>query len=52
MASSAADRSICLYHADSEQPTPYGYGLYGGADTRSLSEALRIAARREHEARS
>ncbi len=44
-----ADRSVCLYQADSAQPTPYGYGLYGGADTRRLSEALRIAQRAEAE---
>ncbi|MGL5362850.1 MAG: hypothetical protein ACRDBH_08220 [Bosea sp. (in: a-proteobacteria)] len=42
-----ADRSVCLYQATSAQPTRYGYGLYGGADTLTLAEALRIAQRRE-----
>lgn len=41
-----ADRAVCLYQASSSQPTPWGHGLYGGADTLTLAEALQIAQRR------
>lgn len=44
-----ADRSVCLYQAQSHQPTRWGYGLYGGADTRTLREALRLAREAEAE---
>ena len=46
-----ADRAVCLYQATSAQPTRYGYGLYGGVDTLTLAEALRIAQRREENLR-
>ena len=44
-----AARSVCLYQAQSHQPTRWGYGLYGGADTRTLREALRLAREAEAE---
>lgn len=39
--------SVVLYHARSQQPTRYGYGLYGGPDTRPLAEC--VAEAREAE---
>lgn len=39
--------SVCLYQAKSKQPTKYGYGLYGGADTRPFAECLAEAEANE-----
>ena len=46
-----ADSAVCLYQAKSRQPTPYGYGLYGHADTRPLRECLAEAAEAERRLR-
>lgn len=38
-----SDGSVCLFQARSHQPTPYGYGLYGGRHMGTLAEAVREA---------
>lgn len=44
-----ATNSVCLYQAQSRQPTRWGYGLFGESDTRTLREALRMARAAEAE---
>jgi len=40
-----ADRGGCLFQARSQQPTRWGYGLYGMGDTRPVRVCLAEAER-------
>ena len=40
LAVESSARSGVIYRAQSQQPTRWGYGCYGGPDTRSLRECL------------
>lgn len=44
-----ADSAVTIYRAQSQQPTKYGFGCYGGADTRPFAVCLAEAVAAERE---
>lgn len=44
-----ATHSVCLFQAQSRQPTEYGYGLFGGRHEGTFRAALEEAERAERE---
>ncbi len=47
-----AESAVCLFQASSRQPTPQGYGLYGGRHTGTFREALALAEQAERKWRA